>query len=106
MKQTTEKEIKKRFSNKIINGGYGELQYLLQTRNPDYYTAGKYGFNADIYCINGIVITSGPRSFGKKINYEIIQKFEEQAKKLEQKDRDRHYELIKEFVAEALNLQI
>lgn len=46
--QTTQKYIKGIYNN-IIVVGYCDLYYLLWAKNADYYNAGVYGWNADIY---------------------------------------------------------
>lgn len=61
--------MKKRMTNKnlkttypiILTTGYCNLQTVLQLRNPDYYTAGSYGWNADYYDIGGVLIGTGYR---------------------------------------------
>lgn len=63
-KQTTEKYIMA-LKNKIVKVGYCNLQHLLAYVDPDYYTAGVYGWNSDVYLLgNGIVIVTGYRPFG------------------------------------------
>lgn len=41
--------------------GYCDAQYLLGYCTPDYYTAGIYGWNCDIYRIAGLTICTGYR---------------------------------------------
>lgn len=78
----TMKEIRENYPN-IIQVGYCELQNLLRGKEPEYYTCGIYGWNADIYKIdNKTVIVTGYRPFGNiKTNYEINNKYDEKSYK-------------------------
>ena len=44
-----------------VRTGYCELQDALQGIEPDYYTAGLYGWNCDVYTIAGLTICTGYR---------------------------------------------
>ncbi len=73
----------------IVNGyhcykvGYCALQYLLWTRQPNAYTHGVYGWNADIYDMgNDIAIVTGYRPFGKSVGYETCKKYDDMAEKI------------------------
>ena len=44
-----------------VRVGYCGAQYLLSGIEPDYYTAGVYGWNCDIYRIAGLTICTGYR---------------------------------------------
>lgn len=95
--KTTAKELKEGYY-KIISVGYCELQSLLSYKNPIAYSKGVYGWNFDLYDINGVAIVTGYRSMpskNSKASYEWIQKFEieSQGKTVEEKDA-----LIKEFI--------
>lgn len=49
----------------VIKVCYGGLQDALKWREPDYYTAGVYGWNSDVYVIDhSTVIVTGHRPFG------------------------------------------
>lgn len=79
--KTTEKEIKRNFK-KIYYCNYCDINNLLSVYNADYYTAGKYGWNADVYVIGfDTVIVTGYRPFGN-IKIENYKELEEQAKKI------------------------
>lgn len=58
------------------------LPTLLNHLNPDYYTCGVYGWNADIYVLDRLVIVTGYRPFGKRIDYKLARKYEEKAKQI------------------------
>ena len=62
--QTTKKAIMSAYYN-VIKVGYCELQDALKLREPNFYTAGVYGWNADVYVIDcDTVIVTGYRPFG------------------------------------------
>lgn len=90
--KVAKKEIVKNF--KCFSVGYCDLQTLLNVANPQFYTAGVYGWNADIYTFGNIAIVTGYRPFGKQIDFDIIRKFEDAA----QKNREKRGELLKKLV--------
>lgn len=52
------------YSN-VIKVGYCDMQDALKWREPNFYTAGVYGWNADVYVIDyDTVIVTGYRPFG------------------------------------------
>lgn len=60
----TKKYIKENFG-KIYKAGYCDLQDTLKHREPDYYTAGVYGWNADVYILGlNTCLVTGYRPFG------------------------------------------
>lgn len=60
----TKKAIMSTYSN-VIKVGYCDLQDALKGREPNFYTAGVYGWNADVYVIDcDTVIVTGYRPFG------------------------------------------
>lgn len=62
--QTTKKAIMGAFDN-VIKVGYCDTQDALKWREPNFYTAGVYGWNADVYVIDhDTVIVTGYRPFG------------------------------------------
>lgn len=67
MKKITAKEVKATHVN-VIQVGYCELGNLLTFKNPYAYTAGIYGWNADVYSYGTTAIVTGYRPFGKKVN--------------------------------------
>ena len=61
--KVTQKQIKEGFKNIICVDCCG-LQYLLNYKEPTYYTSGIYGWNADIYVVDhNTVIVTGYRPF-------------------------------------------
>lgn len=62
--KTTKKAIMNAYSN-VIKAGYCDMQSALKWREPNFYTAGVYGWNADVYVIDyDTVIVTGYRPFG------------------------------------------
>ena len=80
--QITQKAVKANY-DKIISVSYCRLQYLLDWVTPIAYTAGVYGWNADIYDINGVAIVTGYRPFGNiKTDYDLCRKYDDAAQKI------------------------
>lgn len=78
--QVTKKFIRSNY--RCIAIGYCNAYYLLRGLYPAYYTAGVYGWNADIYTINtNVAIVTGYRPFGTRLDYAIVDSLERQAKK-------------------------
>lgn len=110
--KVTEKQIKEGFKN-IICVGYCELQHLLNCKDPEYYTSGTYGWNANIYKINNnTVIVTGYRPFGKISNWKLVKKYEEKACKIDHdwdipyKEKTKKLEkLLQKFIDEILKTE-
>lgn len=67
----------------IIKVGYCDLQNLLKYESPIAYTAGVYGWNADIYDFGGVAIVTGYRPFGNiRPNWKITDKYEKEAENI------------------------
>jgi hypothetical protein len=82
--EITMKSIRNNWS-KIYRCGYCDLQHIFKYTEPQYYNAGVYGWNCDIYCDYGrdIAITTGYRNMaGKQIPSELIEKYSEIAKEI------------------------
>lgn len=66
---------------RIVSAGYCDLQYLLRTKEPIAYTSGVYGWNFDVYEIDGLTICTGYRGMvGRRANN--IHEYEQKAKKI------------------------
>lgn len=83
MKYRTTKTAVTNGYGKRIEVGYCAMQSLLRFRNPVAYTCGVYGWNADIYEIDGFTcIVTGYRPFGNySIDYDVLRELEKQADK-------------------------
>lgn len=101
--KTTTKAIKNGFNN-VKCAGYCDLQHLLQYTDPVAYTCGVYGWNYDIYCINGVTICTGYRGMpGERL--QGISEYEAKARAILSWDNKASYEdkvkaietLLKEF---------
>lgn len=79
--RTTQKEIKNGYGY-IFSIPYCDAWHLLKGQDPEAYTAGVYGWNADIYSHGGVAIVTGYRPFGKATPRELLKKYEEKAKKI------------------------
>ena len=79
--KTTRKEIKNKVSSDYIwQVGYCGMQNLLHYQEPIAYTCGVYGWNFDLYEIEGVYFTTGYRNMiGKQLDYELLSKYEQQA---------------------------
>ena len=79
--QTTAKAVKEGY-HQIIAVGYCELQSLLSYKNPTAYAKGYYGWNFDVYDINGRAIVTGYRNMpskNSKASYDLIQEYEKKS---------------------------
>lgn len=95
--KTTAKDIQNGYC-KIIKAGYCELQSLLSYENPVAYASGVYGWNFDVYDIDGVAIVTGYRSMPSKnstATWTLIRQYEE---KSQGKTREEKRALIKEFI--------
>lgn len=82
VKQLTKKQVQEYYNN-IISVGYCDIQFLLQGMEREGYTAGIYGWNADIYEIDKTTaIVTGYRPFGNISSNEkgLNKKYNEKAR--------------------------
>tara|TARA_R110001606_G_scaffold398255_2_gene576857 strand:+ start:425 stop:757 length:333 start_codon:yes stop_codon:yes gene_type:complete len=79
--KTTKKSVKNSFCN-IYSIGYCNAQNLLQGINPFAYSTGVYGWACDYYNIEGVCVSTGYSPIGENINYELVNKYENKAKKI------------------------
>ena len=107
--KTTAKAIRNN-CGETISAGYCSMQYLLSNHSPVAYTCGTYGWNFDVYQINGVTICTGYRGMvGKPVNYELLRDYETRAEKAKY-NRDIPYEqraaevekLLNEFISKAI----
>lgn len=104
--QTTEKAIRNS-STRIVSAGYCDLQFLLRHHSPIAYTRGVYGWNFDVYEVDGLTICTGyRRTIGRRANG--IAEYNERARAIWE-DYKRDYDeraaevetLLREFIAQA-----
>ena len=55
----------------VYSIGYCELR-VLEVLEANYYTTGVYGWNCDVYNVNGYILTTGFRPFGISIDKKYI----------------------------------
>lgn len=80
--KTSAKAIRNGYS-KIISIGYCGAQALLHYQNPIAYTSGTYGWNFDLYEVDGIAICTGYRGMpGKSPNHALLMEYERLADKI------------------------
>ena len=66
--------------DKVLRVGYGAMQALLRHQEPIAYTCGVYGWNADLYSVNGLAICTGYRATGNiTVDYETLNEYEKKA---------------------------
>ena len=104
--KTTAKAIREGYGKKIAVS-YCGMQHLLWNHAPIAYTCGVYGWNFDVYTVDGVAICTGYRGMvGKSVDYEMLRAYETAAEKIEY-DYKRPYEerqeevekLLKEFLS-------
>ena len=103
--RVTAKQVRASYLN-IIQIGYCDAYYLLG-RNPHYYTAGVYGWNADVFHINQTTaIVTGYRPFGNiRPPYELVRKYEQEAEACYKAGKvEEVSKLLNEFVKECKTL--
>jgi hypothetical protein len=76
--KTTRKEIERQ-SARLYAVSYCAMQHLLQYESPFAYNSGVYGWNCDYYNIDGVIICTGYRPHGKRVDYSIITDYEMKA---------------------------
>ena len=98
--KTTRKEIKNKVaSNYIWQVGYCDMQNLLYYKSAIAYTSGVYGWNFDLYEVDGVYFTTGYRNMiGKQVDYELLRKYEEQAGEIIKTWGRYEYEVKKELI--------
>lgn len=100
--KTTAKDLKAGY-HYIIEAGYCDLQSLLNYERPIAYSSGIYGWNFDVYDINGVAIVTGYRgmpSKNSKADYKLIREYE---KRSENKTEEERKALLLEFIEKATN---
>ena len=99
--KTTAKAIKQG-GGRILSVSYCGMQELLSYHSPIAYAAGVYGWNFDVYAVNGVTICTGYRGMpGKSVNYELLREYETKAEKIHY-NRDIPYEAKPELIDELL----
>lgn len=107
--KTTAKAIREEYSkDRIIAIGYCDAQYLLAPYRPVAYTCGVYGWNFDVYEINGFCICTGYRGMPSGLKYdhnkltELERKAREVASVVSYESRDAEIKKLFEGFLESL----
>ena len=80
--KTTAKAIRAN-GGKIIAIDYCGAQYLLRYEREIAYTCGTYGWNFDVYDVDGVTVCTGYRGMpGKHIDYDVLRDYETKAEKI------------------------
>lgn len=105
----TMKAVKQAVGKHLFQTGYGSLHHYLSGERCGY-TAGVYGWNNDIFCIDNVVICSGYRNLhGTPIPGEILDKYNKFAEDIQKAkgftwDESYITDLRKQFSDELLSL--
>ena len=108
--KTTQKEIKNNYYD-IIRIGYCNAWYLLYYQEPIAYTSGIYGWNSDIYEVDGVAISTGYRPFGNVSSHGLIADYNAKAKEIinnnmwkdkQEETKQAVNKLLKEFIKKAV----
>lgn len=81
---------------------YCGAQFLLRHKEPFAYSAGVYGWSCDYYDVGGVGISTGYRPIGKTVPYELVHRFEDQARHLAV-DSDLDYETERGMIDDLLS---
>ena len=103
--RVTAKQVRESYAN-IIQIGYCDAYYLLG-RDPHYYTAGVYGWNAVVFHIDqATAIVTGYRPFGNiRPPYELVRKYEQEAEACyKAREFDKIPALLEAFIKECKEL--
>lgn len=97
----TKKAIMSAYEN-VIKVGFCDMQDALKWRKPNFYTAGVYGWNADVYVIDyDTVIVTGHRPFGNvELSREVVDTLNKCAKSI---TRYLNYDLAKIYLQNNLD---
>lgn len=79
--EVTKKAIKENFSN-ILKVKYCDAEKLLRYKTPFAYSSGVYVRSCNYYNINGVIICTGHKPIGKAVDYNLVRKYNEKAKKI------------------------
>lgn len=80
--KTTAKAIRQSYGKKLAIS-YCGAQFLLWNHAPVAYTCGVYGWNFDVYTVNGVTICTGYRGMvGATPDWEALEKYERAAREV------------------------
>lgn len=80
--KTTNKQIQQ-YYGKVYRIAYCAAANLLRYEDARAYTAGVYGWNADLYVVEGVALVTGYRpGVGERVDYTILDKYEKKVQKI------------------------
>ena len=98
MKKATSMKIQYNYQH-VFKTGYCDLSKICKYIEPQYYNAGSYGWNCDIYVNSDIMISTGYRNMrGKTIPADILKKYDAIAKNIidNKYNYNKEYQLLEE----------
>lgn len=79
-KEITSKYLKALYKNNIVRVPDGSCQRLFNLMEPEFYHAGIYGWDYDVYSIGGYAIITGYRAFKcRMIDYDVCKAYDTEA---------------------------
>lgn len=105
--KTTRKAITENHNGKLLAVGYCDMQYLLANHAPSAYTCGIYGWNFDVYQLDGATICTGYRNMPGRDADELARAYERKAEKIAHsrwpyaRKRTETERLLREFIERA-----
>ena len=89
--RTTAKTIRNS-GDRVIAAGYCEMYHLLYGEAASAYACGVYGWNFDVYHVDGVTICTGYRGMpGARLGFEKVREAEKRAEKIAC-DRDKPHD--------------
>ena len=110
--RATTKSIREYYGKNIISIGYCGAQNLLSYQSRNCYTCGIYGWNFDVYEVDGVAICTGYRSMpnGMSYDYKRLEFFENKAESIRRNPKIPYEqqvamvnELLRDFIGEVKN---
>lgn len=104
--KTTRKSVVESYRN-IVSIGYCDAQHLLHNHSPIAYTCGTYGWNFDVYVVDGTAICTGYRGM-PGAHLPNVREFDRKAEEILYNNNNKPYEerealvekLLLEFLAQ------
>lgn len=79
-KEITSKCLKTLYKNNIVRVPDGSCQRLFKLTEPEFYHAGIYGWDYDVYTVGGYAIITGYRTFKcRMIDYDVCKAYDTEA---------------------------
>lgn len=82
MKLKTTKKAIRQSGQTVLKIGYCNAQFLLRFKSAFAYSARVEGWACDYYEVNGVIISTGYDPIGKKVDYNLIREYDDQARQI------------------------